>query len=490
MKTLLLKYSRHIPFFGLYLLILLICKSSDITFKCFGNDSISLLYISKYFEQRYPAPFYAILGYPITNWLPGNDAGNLVIWLSVIPAFLTSILIFAIIRKLSTDRWAPWIGTASFMGCNIIFSQAIIIEIYSLMAFLFTLSYMFLVYGKPRLSTFFSGLAISCHYMTGFIPYIVFMIVSKEYRRYWYIPIVTALAIFVPYYLFTPVFYWEALGNRSVYAVDLIRSIIISYSLGSIGNIGIGIWHSIQFMIVGFGLAIIPMFMIIRKNWKVAAPFTFMIFISIIWIAVVDYPSRYNDLVPFVPFAAIMMGLGISYIKIKYFGKAVFAFSIIMLLLMPINFDIGRTLDENPTTARQCITQLDAVDDGSLIVCLKLVPWDGGMMSDTTGGHVAPMVEYYNRENGRNLIPVNIQFVYDNVSCEGRDKLIGIGIILPDYSMAGDRKGTDPISTQEWYMEAMMSLVSLNPDKDVYYYKCINIEDEKYELVRLWTRRY
>ena len=77
---------KYFLFFGSYLAILLVCMSPDISQKCYGNDTFSFLYGAKFLEARYPAPLYTFLGHFFANLPFGVDGGNLVLFLSTIPA--------------------------------------------------------------------------------------------------------------------------------------------------------------------------------------------------------------------------------------------------------------------------------------------------------------------------------------------------------------------------------------------------------------------
>jgi hypothetical protein len=472
------KYWKHIGLFGLYFAVLMICKMPDISQKCFGNDCFSFLYIASFLSTRYPSPLYAIFGYPVAHLPFGSDGGNLVLFLSVIPAFLTSILVFLILSRKTENKWAPFVGSAVYMGCYITFSQAIITEIYSLLAFLMALSYYLMVIGRYRLSAAVTGLILASHYMTGGIFFIVFLVWNKKYRKYFYLPIIIGALFWICYLFLFKNFYWDPNGGNAGFFSNLFRQIINAFGLGDFGSFGSGIWMAIQMAVISFGIAIIPI-LVYSKKIKESAPYVFMVFIPIIWIAIGAYRSRFVDLVPFVPFAAIMAGMGTVELNIKHFEKLVLICSIAMLISMPFVF---LRVDERPTTARQIINELDTVPDDSLIMCVKLFPWEDGAFSDTCGGHIAAVVDYYNRKHGTSFIPVDVTVICDTTFTEARNRLIKCGVILPDTSDISFKDQSSASDTERWYMEQMEALAEANPERNVYYYKCTDIGKEKYEI--------
>ena len=479
MKENLIRNWKVVFFFSLYLAVLLICKAPDITAKCFGNDSYSLLYGAKYMEIRYPSPLFTFLGYPFANLPFGNSGGNLTLFLSTIPAFTSSIMVFLVLKKKTVDELAPWIGTATLMGSCIFFSQAIIIEVYSLLAMFLSISYCLLVYDKPKMAVVFAGFALCVHLVVA-IPFYIAMVVSYDkFRKYCYVPIIVYFAIVYCYYNFVPDFYWDAGADSSLWGV--LTQSIDSLGIGSgIDQIFGSLWMTVKILIIGFGLSIVPIFLAIRnRNIGVVAPLIFVIGIAVSFMVVGDWPYRYVKLAPYSPFVAILAGLGVVYIRTKYLKQIILGSSILMMISMPMFFDIGRTIDENPTAASRMYSSLNDVENGSIIVCLAMFDTGEEWVSDTLAGHFSGIVEQHNREENRDLIPFVLDIVWNSES-QNKQPLLENGINIPSFDELCQQ-----VTEEDTYMYIMEEVVKANLERDVYWYKMVDRKTERCDLTKV-----
>jgi len=470
------RYYKEILFFGSYLAVLLICMSPDVSVKAYGNDGYSIFYGGYFLEARYPSPVHTFLGYPASHLPFGNPAGNMVLFLSVLPAFVSSILVFAILKRKTENPLSPWIGSVTVMGNYIFFSQAIIIEVYALLAMFLAMSYALLVYNKPKLAAVTCGIAMGVHLTTSLIFFFAMVVSIKEFRRYVYIPIIVVVIISLLYGLL-PRFYWD-IGTRN----NIFETMRVLWgALGTGGDsssVYYGIFPAVKLLCVGFGLSLIPIIFATRKI-EASAHLLFLLLIPVIYMIVGNWIYRSVQLVPFIPFAGVLAGIGVGYIRTSYLSRVVFASMIAMMISMPFFFDIGRTLDENPTTIRQLYNSLDDVKDGSLIISLRLFETDKGWVSDGAGNHVATVVEHHNSESGVNLVPVPLNFVWDENSAN-REKLIERGVNVPEFD---ERAWV--VSEEEAYLYVMRTIADANPDRDVYYYRTVDKETGRCELVSL-----
>jgi len=480
------RFWKETIFFSSYLGVLLVCRATDISAKSYGNDAFSLLYGAKFLEARYPSPIYTLFGYGPANLPFGTDGGNLVLFLSVIPAFITSILVFLIVRKQTENKLAPFVGAAVVMGSYPLFSQAVITEVYCLLAMFIAFMCFFLIYDKPKWAVLFCGLALSTHYITGFVPYVAFIVADKGFRRYWYAPIVVFLTINISYAFLIPKFYWEPTTSMGSQYLLVFYQVIVALGAGSDWTqVFSGVWQTIRVVIISFGIALIPVLLSVRDLKKYSA-YVFMVSFPLAFMLVGNWSFRFVQLVPFVPVVAIMAGLGIDRIRSRHLRFAVLPASLAMMVSMPIFFDVGNTVDESPTTARQMYTALEEVDDGSIVIGLKLYESRIGIISDTTGGHVATIVEYYNRETGSEIVPFMMNYslnresewVEDGVL---REKLELEGVIVPEFAWIPEKH----IYGEGYMYEYMIGgIAEANPDRDVYYYMIVDLETERCELVK------
>ena len=499
------KYWKELLFFALYLVILLYCKSSDITLMNSGNDCFSFLYGARFLEALYPSPLYMLLGHIVANLPFGMDGGNLVLFLSVIPAWLSSIFVFMSLRKISDNKIAPWIGSSMLAGSYMYFSQAVIVEVYALMSFLFALSFLFVTYKKYTLSNVAMGLAMCAHYVTCFLPFVAFLIWDKEFRKKWYWAVFVWMIITVPYYLLVSKFYW----NGDVSFINSIYSTIstMTYQM-SRGFSGLG---HIFVIVMTFGLSLIPI-LLFSRDIKKSGLFLIMLLFPSLYFFVGRADYMFVQFVPFVPYYAIMAGLGISYIKTKHLDKLILSGSLLMMLSLPLVFDmnivngnISRTSNEVykasdlmtssldvksvnyfVTTARETINELDEAEDGSIIICVRLFNNQGYLSSDSLGGHVSTIVEYYNRLNNKHFIPFNPDLMSKDISLSSIKKMTDHGIKIP-VAASFERYDGESIwmSENRRMMNILSSISESNPDKHVYYYRIIDNEKESSELIQI-----
>jgi hypothetical protein len=498
----LIKYWKECLFFSVYLTILLYCKSSDITLMNSGNDCFSFLYGTRFLESLYPSPLYTLLGYPIANLPFGIDGGNLVLFLSVIPAWLSSIFVFLSLRKISDNKIAPWIGSSMLAGSYMYFSQAVIVEVYALMSCLFALSFLLLSYKKYSWSSVVMGLAMCTHYVTCFIPFVAFLIWNKEFRKKWYLAIIVCMMIAIPYYLFVNKFYWS--GDSSFIDSFYSTVSIMVYQM-SRGFSGLG---HIFAIIMTFGLSLIPILLFSRDIKKSGLFLVMLLFPSLyFFIGRADY--MFVQFVPFAPYYAIMAGLGISYIKTNHLDKFILSGSLLMMLSLPFVFNMNVInsvaddeklvivsdaftlplgslyVDNSVTTAREAIDQLDKVEDGSIVVCIRvLIDDEGDWMSDSLGGHVSTIVEYYNRLNYKHLVPFDPNFIGRNVYSSLLNKVASHEVNIPSeyYKSEGE---SEAMSETQRIKKLLLSISESNPNKHIYYYRIVDNQSEECELVKI-----
>lgn len=480
MMNLVKKYWKHILFFGSYLLVLMICRSTDVTQLFKNDDSFSFLYGAKFLEQKYPVPLWNVLGYIPANLPFGTDAGNIIICLSVIPAFLSSIIVFISLRKLTDDEWAPWIGSSTLMGCCLFFSQAVSMEIYVLMAFLVSLTFLLILYQKYTLAGIICGLAICAHYSTGIFPLIAFFVGYGGFRKRWYAILLTALIFYSFYYMCLDSFYWQFYEPSFDRFMNLWLAVIFSTEI-TYPTKYFYIFNILILFIVGFGFSLIPMFLGLKEIKKLHV-ILFICMIPTIFVFIGNNFTRFTQIVSFVPLMAIFAGIGIKYIRYNFLKIVIFTSSILMMIsfLFSLNANL---LDESPTTARQLINSFDRVEDGSLILTAKIYHYKDGGKSDTLGGHIAAAVGYYNNLHNTDIIPVYGICIYSDDLDWGRDKLISKGVNLPEQEDIVRLQSLSSRDIMIWYQNLMISLKKSNPDKEVYIFLITDIYTQKTELV-------
>jgi len=342
-------------------------------------------------------------------------------------------------------------------------------------------SFLALTYGKYKTAAVLCGCAMASHYIVGMVPFVAFLIYSKEFRWICYIPVIVFLTIFLSYHTFLDRFVWELSDTSTTQLLGLRDDIMRMFEQGSYDRLGKTFWEGMSIVVISFGLAVISIMSFMKKAKRsyifwiiIALPFGLILFGGY---------DRFVYVISFAPFFAVMAGMGVDHLSIKHLEKVILIGSIVMMLSMPLFFDIGNTLDENKTTARQMIDNLDNLEDGSIVIGMRLFEYSNGVKyGDSLGGNVAPLVEYYNRENNRNIIPAKISILYNLDYWKQREELERRGMVLPEAPTIRRLAGQ---SVEKWIQNIGQQISICNPDRDVYYYEIVDKETERCELIKV-----
>jgi len=151
-------------------------------------------------------------------------------------------------------------------------------------------------------------------------------------------------------------------------------------------------------------------------------------------------------------------------------------------LSMPFVMNINK-IDDNPTTARSMIEEIDKMKDGSVLLCVRVFKQGDGINCDTIGDNVAPLVEYYNKEKGGQIWPVKLSFIYSDTHAKEREMLEDNGISFPNLADTDLRE----LTKSELLLFVMNEFAIANSDRDVYYYEYLDFEKEEMHLRRVFT---
>lgn len=433
MRRNLRKHWLKLALFGGITTALVICCTPDVTWACLDYDLFDFMYSATYLGVGHAAgfPLYTLLGWLVTR-LPGNDAWNLAFFLSVIPTLITCGLIFYIVNRRARGI-APYVATAAFAGSMVVFSQAIIPEIYALTTMLMVLAYVLCERGNFKLGMLAIGFGMAVHYLAFLALPILIWKYLKPYRK----NILTA-AWFIPpllLYLYLP------LANRPPYmslgptSLDTLQQYLFQHG-DMVFNLPIWelpqrIGEGVVVAVASLGIALVLVLVGIFKRENRT-----LLYLAIPGLA--HYFSTLGTLgyvhtIPAFAFTTIAAGYVLSQshrptvaAAVKRLAPAALVCSLLLLAMNTYNYDIGRTLDPEPTGARQFLTSLDEIDEGghyanstqpgaprvcepswayppalwvkpAVIVCWDAVTYAG--------------VHYYNEQNGRNLAAIHPVFI-------------------------------------------------------------------------------
>jgi len=453
---------KPITFFGAMFGLYLICVAPDVTWSNGNLDLFDFLFAANTLAVPHAPglPLYTLLGWAVLG-LPGNDAWLLSLFLSLIPSILTCILIFLILKKKVTNPLIPYMGSLVYAGSHIVLSQSTIPEIYSLMTLFIVLAYYLVENGKPKWAVISTSAGLAISYLPG-LAFIIFMILYRNYRKKWYwifsfLPLYFAL----PFLIREPFISTFRLNGEAIYWFIMYHG-QLTFSI-PIWELPGRIYEYGQVLLVSFSITLIP----IIAGWFKERKLFWLSFPFIVYVLTTLGPLSYWHIMPAVAFMAISAGIGIEAaankvkLRVNYAVSVICLVSLVLLGVNIYNFDIGRTLDPEPTGARQFLMDLEAVEDNSVIVC-----WD----TCTYAG-----VYYYNSTTGKNLIGI-LPVIRPNAGAFPweTEKVKALGLVVPNYTQEEENyiiEAKDPRHLEGIVTEAVaitQIFARHNPNRTVY----------------------
>jgi hypothetical protein len=174
----------------------------------------------------------------------------------------------------------------------------------------------------------------------------------------------------------------------------------------------------------------------------------------------------------------VAAGLGMD--KIKFPSILIVIVSAILLIILPLNFDVGNTIDKN-MSARNMYEQIKQIPDGSVV--FNYCENTKGEFS--VGGREQRGIIYYNKLENKHLIPINLDFFIrreaviagKTISSWNDQILKDQGLNIPD-TVITDEEEKDLTTEQKRKLciDNMEALVEANPEREFYFTKNINDE--------------
>lgn len=381
--------------FALIAIGLLRCCTPDISWACLNVDLFDFMYSTSELNVPHPPglPLYTMLGY-LCTLLPGNDAWGLALGLSVIPTLITCGLIFHIVSVNAKNEFAPFVALVAFAGSQIVFSQAIIPEIYALETMFVILTYYLLERGHHR----WAMLSLGCAMSISWGAVILLPLFVWRYRRQLWVRGASWCLLPLLTYLFLPIAnrpphmslggtglsaYWQYYTQHSMALLNL-----PAWEFPE--RLGIGI----VVLLACMGLAcVIGLLGAIKSEHR-----------TLLWLclpgALFFLTTQGEDavvqLIPVVAFLSIAAGLYLRK-EALLVPMAVLVISGGLLAVNMRTYDIGVELDPYPTRARQFVSQLEVAGDDDVVVCWTAATYAG--------------VYWYNETYDRSLRPIHPVFI-------------------------------------------------------------------------------
>jgi hypothetical protein len=408
-------------------------------------------------------PMWAAAGHTAVHIPWGNDPWKVALVCCALPAVLTSVFAFFAVRKQTANKYAPYIAAVAFAASPIVIAQATIHDVYSLATMFVAASYLALVYKKWKTVWLLLGLAMWVHWFTVVPAVIAFLVWKRELLKYTWIGMLMFLGPFVFEH------FWGAYPTLG-YWWDL-RYVFLN---GAVENVPTRLVEAGTIWLVGLSLAWIPAILFL-KGYKQSYPFLIAMGIPLCHLLTCPSVDGYVQSYGAMFFGSVAAGLGVEYLRVSWMSKAVLAVGCVSLVLLPLTWDVGNTLDKSPTTCRKWLDQVEDTPEGSIILCSRRL--DG--VEDSVGGLVRSVVEMLNRESGidRHYVFPNI-YVSPNDFYGERKRLQDEGLITPLVPCSNGQ------TYYEHYDENMLTLAVANNTK-AYYTIVTDPETFGCELVEL-----
>lgn len=430
-----MKFRYEYLIFPLYFAILFIASPKDATYYAGGDKALGLLYGMVTLNSDFANPVYTSLGWLVTR-LPIHDGLAVNVFLSIIPSVISSIIVYMIVFKLTDRRFYATCASLALMSSWIFFVQTLKLESYPLMAMLISLSYLGIVKKNNYLSVLPMVVAMWTHFMIAMVVTICFIGYYKSFRSMWYVLLLSFIMYPIFHYLHKGGFYsyytagaWNAVfgGHSDTIVENVTRGLALT-----VGGIGIALYPIYKFFINAKLRHIVPLLVPLL---------IFSLFSSFLpeW--------QWQLFAGVMPLAAISAGIGMSYIAKKSIQYCVAGLLVLSIIPLPMIFQ----LDNNPTSARVMIEELDYIDPDSNYV----VMW-GGTYRDfgCFGSNFA--VDYYNYFNGDRVRSLHI---------------------------GHESSGFNVPESYSTYFDFMDKFMVMNPGVDIYYYRLSENSTLKCELI-------
>jgi hypothetical protein len=340
--------------------------------------------------QGFGSPLYISLA-KVVGAMPFDLPAAMAVILSSLPAAVTVLLVYLIVKKLGTERGAV-AASIILLGSAVFLTQATVVEEYSLSAMFLTLAFYLYLNNKRQLMALSLGMATAVHVLVLPLAVLWFALHLKEWRTWIKVIPVYIVSGILPY---TLILWLMASDAPRLFAGGLSLAAVNEYLGGTYVVGSLSIWATPErlFALVGillasFGLALIPAF----KGWIKGTPHKMMLIVITfpVWYYLTClHPSTWTYITWACPFIAVMAGQGIEKLTIQSYRFVLLgALFLIVANAVWLNADILTQKDE----AQSHFDALMALPDGSAVVTNRYA-WKG-------------FTVYYAIAQGKDIIPI------------------------------------------------------------------------------------
>lgn len=390
-------FPEAIVFGGIFTILLMLC-TPDMTWINTDCDGPHYIYSAKYLypAHKTSAPLFLLLGHLFLMIPYGLDAWRMAL-MSVLASSVTAVFVYLTVRHFTGNRWYSLLGSVIWGTSALAISQSTIIETYALVTMFGVMAYYFSLKKKWLLTALCLGAGGAVHHLI-LIPLVVILVFNKDIRKWKYIGV---MASFLLFYLYIPLtnrepYMWFSGSNLETnFFVDNLSTMLMLVG-------GLAIWDIPKRILDTIGLvgtsltlsALIILWWIFKgdKRTFYKQPLFWLLLVPILYYAIDLAPQTYVYALPAIAFGAIATGIALPKLNRRWI-TALVLISTLAIAGYNINyFDIGRTLDPNLEARQFYDNELPAVPDGEILLSQQGWEW--------------AMVYLYNREEGRDIIPV------------------------------------------------------------------------------------
>ncbi|KKM96877.1 hypothetical protein LCGC14_1173760 [marine sediment metagenome] len=401
------RYWIEILAFGAVFAVLLMDVAPALTWINTDSDGAHYVLAAKYMLPAHntSAPLFLLLG-RLFLFLPfGAEAWRLGL-ISVLATTGCTILIYMVVRHYLADnsrgRLYAIIAGLIYGGSALVISQSTIIESYALATMLSVGAYYCALRKKWILASVMIGLIWAVHTIFAWTTWLVLFVTYKELRNVVLVMITLAFLVFYAYIPITTAINGDlGMWNNTTFG---------GFFGGQWGVLmmltgGISIWDipkriidTIGILGVSFGLGFIVFVIGLWRIRKTNRALVFLIFIPIVYFVTNLAAQTYVYLMPAIAFGTILIGVTLSrlHISLSYVTLVV---AVGLLIFNANYFDIGRTLDPNLSAQKFYDEELPKIKDGDIFMA---------------GGWTWAITYLYNKEEGRDIVPVSIDILPSN----------------------------------------------------------------------------
>ena len=496
--TVLQKYWTKLLFFGAILIVYIIGVAPDMTWMSLGGDAFDYVVGAENNWAVRPTgyPTYIMLGW-VFERLPGNDFWSLGL-ISALSSFVTCIFIFLTVRYLVRQssesfcdssgpsgvgrfttsflpsslpaRLAPYIGAATYAGAFIVWTQSVIPEVYTITAACMVAGTYFVLQKRYWLAVLALAIGLGTHHLIllAVVPLMVY-VYSLEKDKWLLVKLCSVGSLGLLPYLqtqFCIVGQETASGlgsglEHSLNSLGVVFTLPIEATWQRISEAGPVLISSL-----GVGLVLLLLIPTVRVWRYIPIPesreirlLAVLAILPIVYYLFSNIPMWTTYTVPGVAFACILIGFGASKLSnTRWLHPGIFlVLPMVFMVFNLLAYDIGRTIDESPTSAREFYNSLEELPDDSILYI-------------TSFGEPWLTTHYYRITNN-----YRIDFVYEGqlrFYPEGYTaRLTGRGINFPEDLDKYGEKELSTVNTMYKNWDSRLFLKDfweLNLDKDIY----------------------